>query len=43
MENSGTEAYWAAVCISKKNNNSPFCKKDFYVSTENKLNLDSDL
>ena len=42
MENNGTKAYWAAVCIRKKNNNPPFCKKDLYVSTENnKLNLDS--
>ena len=42
MENNGTEAYWAAVCIRKKNNNLPFCKKDLYVTTENnKLNLDS--
>ena len=34
----------SAVCIRKKNNNSPICKKDLYASTENnKLNLDSDL
>ena len=44
MENNGTEAYRAAVCIRQNNNNPPFYKKDLYVSTENnKLNLDSDL